>query len=210
MDRLLANELANKIITGSGYYEDEDIDVFGDGVLAGGRRRMRKRRPSAFNMAVKRYMRQHGVSLAEAAHALRGTHSKKRRRRRRGGEGVGIGMYGMGGMYGGAKKSPYASLVSNSASRLAARKAAEKFAEQYMCSHPPSKKASKRELEQYYNMCNPQAPKKLSASVKKALRDLISGKVSLPPSLQQSAEDTAKAYIQHLTSEFGQGKKKNL
>ena len=205
MDRLLANELANKIITGSGYYEDEDIDIFGDGVLAGEGYRRRKKRPSAFNMAVKRYMKQHGVSLAEAAHALRGTHSKKRRRRRRGGDGVGIGMYGMGGMYGGAKsKSPYSGLVSNSISRFQAKKAAEKFAEDFMCSQPPSRKASKRELEEYFMKCNPDTPQNLAKAVKQELRELIKNKVKIPTTVQEQAKKIAADYLLEV------GKKKKL
>ena len=58
------------------------------GVLIGGYRR--KRRPSAWNMAVKKWLKSHpGYTVADAAHALKGRGSSKRRTRRGGAVGYG-------------------------------------------------------------------------------------------------------------------------
>jgi hypothetical protein len=47
------------------------LPYYGEGVLIGGARR--KRRPSAWNMKVKKWIHQHGGTVADAAHALRGS-----------------------------------------------------------------------------------------------------------------------------------------
>lgn len=107
MDDLLAQQriyeiLNNKIAMGMGYDDDDMgygsgvlLEGLGSGVSVGGRRRRRaaprrKKRPSAFNRRVAAYMRKYGVTLGEAARALRGSgageyegegYRRKRRRR---------------------------------------------------------------------------------------------------------------------------------
>jgi hypothetical protein len=106
----------------------------------------RRKRPSSFNMKVKAYMRKHGVSLPEAAHALRGhgegageggrkrrkrrsVHARRpavRRHRRGHGEGImGIGDGYLGyGYLGGVKKRSSVGTTSN----LSASQITEKLA----------------------------------------------------------------------------------
>jgi len=87
---------------GGGFMDYADMYGMGDGMygMGEGMRKRRRRGPTAFNRKVSAYMRKHGVTLGEAAHALRGSGSgegyrRKRRRpatyrRRRYGRGDGV------------------------------------------------------------------------------------------------------------------------
>lgn len=199
MDRLLANQLANKIINGShgsGYYED--VDIYGDGVIAGGARRKykRKRRPSKFNIAVRNYMKTHGATLAQAAHALGKGGSKRRkttRRRRRGGVGVGV--------YGGARNIPY---ESSKIGRMERSKAIKALAKQQYCSKPPEN-ASERELIDFYSKCIPGGPgvrKKAYNKLIEAMVDEVINKGKIPGT--EIAFSEGKYYNQQVIDKFNE------
>jgi hypothetical protein len=192
MDRLLMNELGDHIVTGSGdggYYRD--IDIYGDGVLAGeGYRRKRKRKPSAFNIAVRNYMKQHGVTLAEAAHALAGKSRKRkpaRRRRRRGG--VGIGMMDMTeedmmgqGMYGGVRRKRTrrsAPSLESKIQRDITDRVIKQMAMSQYCKEPP-KDATKKQLVDYYAECTPIGEKARRDAYKKGINKLIKDSIRKP------------------------------
>lgn len=64
-----------KIIRGTGMEDDIEFDMYGDGVLSGGRRRVATRRKcrkgSEYNTYVKKYAKKYKLSIGEAAHDIK-------------------------------------------------------------------------------------------------------------------------------------------
>jgi len=112
----LRSILQQKANMGMGYHKGMNLDLEGMGVGSAGVlvRRRKKRKPSAFNIAVKAYMKKHKVSLAIASKMVskskrKGSKSKRKPR----GKGVTVGGMkyqgmepNMAGNYGMGKKKP--------------------------------------------------------------------------------------------------------
>lgn len=116
---------------------DDFGDDYGDGVLIGGYRRRHKRRPSEWNLAVGDYVRRHGGTVAEAAHALKRSHRsrpKRRVSRRRGGVVPTAG-------YGGARSSR---AYLSKAEELALEKQRKKAYQKLACDPAAFKHAAQR------------------------------------------------------------------
>jgi hypothetical protein len=84
MENRMRQILESKIMQEGGCQCDCDMPygngVSVGGVLVGGKRRMKKKKPSAFNKKVAAYMRKTGVSLPVAAKRMAGSKSSKKRK----------------------------------------------------------------------------------------------------------------------------------
>lgn len=109
------------------YGGDDGGILYGGVPVAGGYKR--KRRPSAWNLAVGDYVRKHpGMTVAEAAHALSGRRGYRTRRR------------GAGGVMVGGRRPAVESLYLSKADREIARKAQKQYEQDLFCTGPNYKR----------------------------------------------------------------------